>query len=335
MRATSQRRGGNPPVQSRPCSAVRRRSRMPSWDCLRTLSSGVPLAQAAGSCMKHDSPRDTRRESFQEPLLMSSTLLSDSVLAAGGYASEQLFSRSKVIAWSHRRRFAAARRLLAPYQGGRLLDYGCGDGTLLFLVRDLFPQAIGVDIDPKHIDSCRRRFGPLTQLAFTTAVSDVPAARDVIVCTEVLEHCCEDTLAHVIADVKRMLRPDGVFVVSVPIETGVTLLVKQLVRVLAGWRHIGDYQYTERYSMRELLRMVFARRDSAITRPVYEAQITSDVLVKFHGHKGFNWRALERRLSREFTVRRRMFSPVSWSGGVAASQVWFVCTLSGAHTLLR
>ena len=104
---------------------------------------------------------------------MSSTLLSDSVLAAGGYAGEQLFSRSKVIAWSHRRRFAAARRLLAPYQGGRLLDYGCGDGTLLFLVRDLFPQAIGVDIDPKHIDSCRRRFGPLTQLAFTTAVSDV------------------------------------------------------------------------------------------------------------------------------------------------------------------
>ena len=38
--------------------------------------------------------------------------------------------------WSHGRRFATARRVVQPYAGATLLDYGCGDGTFLGLVRD-------------------------------------------------------------------------------------------------------------------------------------------------------------------------------------------------------
>jgi len=56
------------------------------------------------------------------------------LLSRGHYARKQIFSRSRLVAWSHGSRFDLARRLVAPRAGQRLLDYGCGDGTFLGLV---------------------------------------------------------------------------------------------------------------------------------------------------------------------------------------------------------
>src|SRR5258707_6039500 len=79
-------------------------------------------------------------------------------IQAGHYAQKQIFSRSTLIAWSHRSRFRLAREIVRSYAGRRLLDYGCGDGTFLAQVVDLFPRAVGADIDPRQNDDCRKRF---------------------------------------------------------------------------------------------------------------------------------------------------------------------------------
>jgi hypothetical protein len=47
--------------------------------------------------------------------------------------------------------------------------------------------------------------------------------------------------------------------------------------------------------------------------------------VRFHGHKGFNWRALETLIQRVFTIERRQYSPLPLTGSWLNSQVWFVC----------
>ena len=76
--------------------------------------------------------------------------------------------------------------------------------------------SVGLDINPRNLALIRSRLPD--RMAVEGDIENMPfgdAAFETVVCTEVLEHCCEDTLAHVIADVKRMLRPDGVFVVSV------------------------------------------------------------------------------------------------------------------------
>jgi hypothetical protein len=41
----------------------------------------------------------------------------------GHYARKQLGSRSRIIAWSHRRRLRMAGRLAEPFTGSTLLDY--------------------------------------------------------------------------------------------------------------------------------------------------------------------------------------------------------------------
>lgn len=256
-------------------------------------------------------------------------LLDRDLLSSGSYARNQLFSRDRLIAWSHRSRFERARELTKPYQGRRLLDYGCGDGTFLVLVHDLFPDAVGVDADPKQVAECARRLTSLQGLSFMlTDELRTPrhATRyDVVVCMEVLEHCLETVVDEVAEDLRRLITPEGMVLISVPIETGPSLIVKEFVRLVAAWRRLGDYQYRERYTLGELATMLFATHDTSIPRPVYRQDFEPARPNIFHTHKGFNWRRLRRQLTRYFVIHETCFSPFGWLGGYANSQVWFTC----------
>ena len=142
---------------------------------------------------------------------------------------------------------------------------------------------------------------------------------------EVLEHCPSDIQPEVLDDLARLARPDGIVVISVPIETGATLVVKQAVRAAAAARGLGEYAHRERYRPTEFLRMVLAGRTSQIERPETVVASATGATVRFHGHKGFNWRVLERLIERVLVIERRLYSPVPLTGPWLNSQVWFVC----------
>src|SRR5262249_29208913 len=69
-----------------------------------------------------------------------------------------------------------------------------------------------------------------------------------------------------------------------------------------------------------LCRMVTARENTVVERPIYFSPTGA-----FHPHKGFNWRALRRRIHQALNVERTMFSPVGLPGGFISSQTWFIC----------
>ena len=257
-------------------------------------------------------------------------MLPDShLLASGHYARKQIFSRNRLIAWSHSRRFALARRLVTRHAGGRLLDYGCGDGTFLALVHDLFPSAVGADIEPYQVSDCAERFRALTGLTFTTVDALTTASHsaryDVITCMEVLEHCPADIVEQVLDDLRRVAAPGGIVIISVPIEIGPTLAAKQAVRAFAAFTGLREYEGRERYRLGEFMTMLLARERTAIPREESAAVIPGGRVVRFLGHKGFNWHALEAPLARRFAVERRLFSPLPPAGSLLNSQVWFVC----------
>ncbi|HEX2204643.1 MAG TPA: class I SAM-dependent methyltransferase [Longimicrobium sp.] len=255
--------------------------------------------------------------------------MSDARLEEGAYARRQLFGALRLLRWSHGSRFRVARDLVAPYAGRRLLDYGCGDGTFLATVRDLFPRAVGAEVDPALAAETAARFAGEEGMSFVhvSALAAEPAGSfGAAVCMEVLEHCTAETVDAVLADLRRLLAPDGVLVVSVPVETGPALVGKQLYRALAARRGLEGYRDRERYAPAELARMLFAGAGTAIERPVYRTRFASGEANVYHGHKGFNWRALERRLRAGFDVRERRFSPLPLFRGLLNSQAWFVCT---------
>jgi 2-polyprenyl-3-methyl-5-hydroxy-6-metoxy-1,4-benzoquinol methylase len=256
-------------------------------------------------------------------------LANDQLLAGGAYARKQLYCKDRIVAWSHGSRFQMARRLAEPLAGARLLDYGCGDGTFLALVHDLFPEAVGADLDPKQTADCVRRFAPLSGLSFILTEeltgADHDGSFDLIFCMEVIEHCIDDVRAQVLQDLRRLVSADGTVIVSVPIEIGPSLLGKQLVRTIAGWRRLGDYQYREKYTTRELWKMVVAGAKTGIHRPVLRTELIPGRPTFFHGHKGFNWRTLRLELEEYFRVEQILFSPLGWLRGFFSSQVWFIC----------
>ena len=251
------------------------------------------------------------------------------LLARGHYARKQIFSRNRLVAWSHGSRFEHARRLVSPYAGQRLLDYGCGDGTFLAMVSPLFRGALGVDVSPAQIAECRVRFASLDGIAFATTAAlergEHAGRWDVIVCMEVLEHCPRDVQVSVLDRLRVLLAPDGVLVVSVPIETGPALAAKQLARAVAAARGLEEYETRERYGASEFMRMLCAWPDTSIPRAESVARLDDGRAIRFTGHKGFNWRVLERAVRARFAIERRQFTPMPLMGPWLNSQAWFVC----------
>lgn len=259
----------------------------------------------------------------------SVTITSSELVEPGHYARKQIFSRNAIVAWSHRRRFAVARELASAGAGGALLDYGCGDGTFIALAHDLFREVVGADIDVDQVRDCKRRLDGVGNVQFAS-INDLRAPDhrdhyDAVVCMEVLEHCPSDVQPQVLQDLDRLVRPHGVVVISVPIEIGPTLAVKQLVRAAAAATGLKEYSTRERYRVSEFMRMLLASQTSRIERPVSVAVDARGDAIRFHGHKGFNWRALQCLVERVFAIERRLFSPVPVTGRWLNSQVWFVC----------
>ena len=248
-------------------------------------------------------------------------------VAPGDYARKQIYCPDPVVAWSHGSRFALAAQLARDACGRRLLDYGCGDGTFLGLTHGTFAEATGADVDERQLDDCRRRFASLPAVQFVSTRSLDGAAHhgayDVITCMEVLEHCVDAERRAVVEHLARLCRRGGRIIISVPIEIGPSLAGKQLFRALAARRGHGDYQYRETYSAAEFARALLARPDLARAEYAVDGP---EGPRRYCGHKGFDWRVLQKEVADRLRIERRYFTPMPVLGSLMNSQVWFVCS---------
>ena len=254
----------------------------------------------------------------------------DEAVSHGHYAKKQLLCKDWLISWSHRSRFRMGLELARRYRGDRVLDYGCGDGTFLAMLMSepTRPrEAVGVEAHTSLVNDCRDRLRNHERLRFVLADEiDTPEHRgayDLIFCMEVLEHVVN--LDAVIRRIDYLLGESGKLIVSVPVETGLPLLVKQTARRAAGWRGLGDYSYTSGYTFKEYCASMLAGARQHIPRPVYGGEGG----LPYHDHKGFNWRLLLRRLADRFEIESTLSSPLAWLPPQLASQVWFVARKNG------
>ena len=103
---------------------------------------------------------------------------------------------------------------LAP--GMRLLDVGCGPGTITAALAGTVGAAIGVDLEPHAIATARRlaTHSGATNLSFVeadmTALPFEDGAFDAVFFHAVLYHQSEATLMRTLAEARRVLKPGGV-----------------------------------------------------------------------------------------------------------------------------
>lgn len=174
----------------------------------------------------------------------------------------------RLYAEHHRREQAGGKRLRQAFleedrarlfgawigKGKDLLDLGCRDGTL---TRHFIPgnRVVGADIDANALDIARKEHGIEVQRVNLNSTFPFPDARfDVVLLAETLEHLPYPRIT--LAEIKRVLRLDGLFIGNVPLFYH----LHNRWRVLRGKRLDSDpthCQYFSYDSLREILQQFF------------------------------------------------------------------------------
>lgn len=136
--------------------------------------------------------------------------------------------------------------------GDKLLDVGCGNGSLVLKARDKFNEVYGIDISPTRIEqageNAAERFTDVSGIHFSscninerTDFSD--STFDAATAIQVIEHVFDPY--SVVSEIRRVLKKDGILIADVP---NIAYL-KHRVRLLFGklpitssphnWRQIG------------------------------------------------------------------------------------------------
>jgi 2-polyprenyl-3-methyl-5-hydroxy-6-metoxy-1,4-benzoquinol methylase len=136
--------------------------------------------------------------------------------------------------------------------GEKLLDVGCGSGSLMFKAKDKFKNVYGIDISPSRIDEAKKKavekFGENNNLHFSVCnineKIDFPDDMfDAVTSIAVIEHVFDPY--YVVSEIHRVLKSGGVFVVEVPniayIRHRIDLLFGKLPVTSSpyNWKEIG------------------------------------------------------------------------------------------------
>ena len=120
------------------------------------------------------------------------------------------------IVYEHVHRYAFARRFAS---GRRVLDAACGEGYGSALLAQVAAEVIGIDVDAETIDHARAAY-QAPNLSFTRAsITSLPLpdeSVDVVVSFETIEHLQSTDQPAMLAEFSRVLRPEGLLIVSSP-----------------------------------------------------------------------------------------------------------------------
>lgn len=124
---------------------------------------------------------------------------------------------------------------LVPADARRILDLGCGDGSLAAALCEQGAVVLGVDVDSSSVDQARR----VLSEAHVVDLDEPGAIRrlgqfDAVICADILEHLRDPWRA--LDEVSATLRPGGSVVLSIPNVQHATVALDLLFR--------GRWEYT-------------------------------------------------------------------------------------------
>lgn len=168
-----------------------------------------------------------------------------------------------------RRRFYDALSVVKDQKPNYIIDYGAGNGQFFPMLNEKYPQA-------KDLKG---------------------QSADVIFCFEGLEHLPPKPLDEAISNFARLLKPDGVLVVGIPIETGPIAYIKGAFR---AQRRPNDFDADPmRIKQAAQGKIAFDR---------FQAPF-GDGLSYYPHHLGFDYRDCLKSFEEDFVITRKMSSP--------------------------
>lgn len=115
--------------------------------------------------------------------------------------------------WWFRARREILRDVVARFvpENGEITDYGGGSGALASRLRDDGYRVAVAELNREMLETCRARGVPTIDLNIG---GPAPSSADCLLACDVLEHVPDDV--GLLEELKRVLRPDGLFIATVP-----------------------------------------------------------------------------------------------------------------------
>ena len=218
-------------------------------------------------------------------------------------------NKSKLKRFSHKKRFDVALELTGPVNCKKILDYGTGGGYFLQkLIRET-TSCVVVGYEP--VDTMFEELITNLQEEIADEYVDIVTEQDklprryfdIVFCLELLEHLSEENQKLTINSLKELVVNDGIFVISVPIESGLASLMKNIVRLSIGGTHKGTSVNT-------------------ILKSIFSLPINREESSYISSHLGFYYKDLERKFGDYgLVIVKKMYSPFNILKGTLNSQV--------------
>ena len=218
------------------------------------------------------------------------------------FNSENLLAR-----FAHHSRYKLGLKLINVNKN--VLDFGCGDGRFL---NELFEKKnIGelIGYEPYMESDIFKNISIFKEWPEILAKSKKLGGFDNVVCFEVLEHLNIKNQIKLLNRVHKVIKENGVFIISVPIEKGLPALVKNLRRIIIHYD-------PNVYNFKNIFASILGKKTKWMKEHRKEEIYLS--------HSGFFFDELEQVLSQTFSIEERKFSPFNGFGYNLNSQVFYI-----------
>lgn len=223
--------------------------------------------------------------------------------------------------WLQGQRLLSALRLSKQeaIQPKIICDFGAGNGELCKLLAEHYRNARLLCYEPTAslLEEARQNLNLFPGIEYFQNLHDVPAGTiDVVFCLEVFEHLPPSETEDALKLISKVLKPDGILVVGVPVEVGFPALYKGVFRML---RRYGQFDANIRNVILSSLYIPPANRPMREITPGFN----------FHfEHMEFDFRQFKKTLARNFILKRTSASPLAVLGHWTMPEVYFVVTNS-------
>lgn len=218
------------------------------------------------------------------------------------YEEQTVKSGNPLARYAHRTRMAMAVNLVTGVSAkyGTVFDFGAGPGLFLHALGKARPDVTLVGYDPYMEPTC-------PEVKYVESMESVATQSvDVLTAFEVCEHLYANELDALLQDALRVLKPNGAFVISVPIMCGLAIVPK-----VSNWM-IRSRSLKSEYTPAEVMKAM-------VGGPVSRPQNPRTT------HKGFDFRELRKAVSGRFSIDAAHVSPVPNMPWWLSSQYFMIC----------
>ena len=149
--------------------------------------------------------------------------------------------------WIFWRRLKLALQEIPIYSEGTCVDFGCGFGLALPLLRERFDKTIGVDLVPDLARDFMRRWdathgGHRNAVSITDSLDEsvlAPGSVDFILALDVLEHF--KSLEGILKQIHGLLKPNGEILITGPTENIAYRIGRKIVGFTGEYHHLTIY----------------------------------------------------------------------------------------------